>query len=133
MNYGFGFGGIGFAGGEWRGGSFAYNTAVTQVNVNIVHVTYVNQTIVQAGIVANPNHVAFNGGPGGIQHTATPAEQAVEKEPHVAPTTSQTQHAATVKADKTSFAKANGGHPKTLVAAKPLAEEKHAAPAGAKA
>ena len=114
VNYGFGFGGVGFAGGEWRGGSFAYNTAVTQVNVNIIHVTYVNTTIVQAGIVANPNHVAYNGGPGGVQHAATPTEQAAASEPHVAPTKFQTQHAATAKADKTSFAKANGGKPKTL-------------------
>jgi hypothetical protein len=88
------------------------------VNVNIIHTTYVNQTIVQAGIVANPNHVAYNGGPGGIQHTASPAEQAVEHEPHTAPTAMQTQHAASAQADKASFAKANGGHPANLVASK---------------
>jgi hypothetical protein len=94
VNYGFGFGGNGFAGGEWRGGSFAYNTAVTQVNVNIIHTTYVNKTIVEQNIVANPNHTAYNGGPGGIQHTASPAEEAVAKEPHTNPTSFQTQHIA---------------------------------------
>jgi len=62
VNYGFGFGGIGFAGGEWRGNSFAYNTAVVRVNETYVHTTYVNRTIVEAGIVANPHHVAYNGG-----------------------------------------------------------------------
>ena len=66
VNYGFGFGGVGFAGGEWRGNSFAYNTAVVRVNETIIHTTYVNRTIVEAGIVANPRHVAYNGGPGGI-------------------------------------------------------------------
>ena len=133
VNYGFGFGGVGFAGGEWRGGSFAYNTAVTQVNVNIIHTTYRNTTIVQQGIVANPNHVAFNGGPGGIQHTATPREQAAEKQPHTAATSFQTQHATTARSDKTSFAKANGGHPTNLAAAKPLAAQKTSPPAGMKA
>src|SRR5580658_363984 len=133
VNYGFGFGGIGFAGGEWRGENFAYNTAVTQVNVTVIHTTYVNRTIVESGIVANPNHVAYNGGPGGIQHTATASEQAAAHQPHTAPTSVQTQHIAGAKADKTSYAKANGGHPATLVAAKPLAEEKKAAPAGMKA
>jgi len=82
VNYGFGFGGVGFAGGEWRGGSFAYNTAVTRVNVSVVNVTYVNNTIVQQGIVANPNHVAYNGGPGGVQHAPNQREQVAAKQPH---------------------------------------------------
>jgi hypothetical protein len=128
VNYGFGYGGVGFAGGEWRGGHFAYNTAVTQVNVNIVHVTYVNQTIVQQGIVANPGHVAFSGGPGGIQHQPTPQEQVAEHEQHVPPTSFQQQHIETAKADKTSYASANGGHPHTLAVAKPLPAESHPAP-----
>jgi hypothetical protein len=133
VNYGFGFGGIGFAGGEWRGHDFAYNTAVVHVNETVIHTTYVNQTVVQAGIVANPNHIAYNGGPSGIQHTATPAEQTASSQPHVAPTTVQTQHTATAESDKSSFSKANGGRPANVVTAKPLAEETHAAPAGSNA
>ena len=132
VNYGFGFGGIGFAGGEWRVGSFAYNTAVTQVNVNIIHTTYVDKTIVERGVVANPNHVAYNGGPGGIQHEANAQEQEAAKQPHTAPTSFQTQHAAAAKADKSSYAKANGGHPTKLVAAKPLAVAHTAPPKGMK-
>ena len=128
VNYGFGYGGIGFAGGEWRGGSFAYNTAVVHVNETIIHTTYINTTIVQSGIVANPNHVAYNGGPGGIQHAAAPQELVAAHDQHVAPTKFQTQHIAAAKVDKTSYAKANGGHPKTLAVAKPLPEEKHAPP-----
>jgi hypothetical protein len=128
VNYGFGFGGIGFAGGEWRGGSFAYNTAVVHVNLNFVHVTFVDQEVVQRGIIANPNHVAFSGGPGGIQHQPTPAEASVAHESHLPPTTFQKQHVETAKVDKTSYAKSNGGHPAHLAAAKPLAEEKHTPP-----
>ena len=108
VDYGFGFGGVGFAGGEWRGGSFAYNTAIVHVNETIVHTTYVDRTVVERGIVANPNHVAYNGGPGGIQHTATPGERVAEHDKHVAPTKVQTQNIAVAKADKSSFAKANG-------------------------
>jgi WXXGXW repeat (2 copies) len=133
VNYGFGFGGVGFAGGEWRGGEFAYNTAVTQVDVTVIHTTYVNQTTVERGVVANSSHVAYNGGPGGIQHPATPEEQAAERQQHTAPTEFQKQHATTARTDKTSFAKSNGGHPANVVAAKPLAEEKHAPPAEVKA
>lgn len=133
VNYGFGFGGIGFAGGEWRGHDFAYNTAVVHVDERIVHVTYVDENVVRVGIVSNPNHIAYNGGPSGIQHTATAGEQTASRETHVAPTTVQTQHAATAEGDKGSFSKTNGGRPANVVAAKPLAEETHAAPAGSNA
>ncbi|MGC2637542.1 MAG: YXWGXW repeat-containing protein [Acidobacteriaceae bacterium] len=129
VNYGYGFGGIGFAGGEWRGGSFAYNTAVTQVDVTVIHTTYVNRTIVETGTVANPRHVAFNGGPGGIQHTPTRAEKEAATQPHTPPTEVQTGHTAAARADKTSFAKANGGHPATLAVARPQAKPDEAAPA----
>jgi hypothetical protein len=129
VNYGYGYGGIGFAGGEWRGGHFAYNTEVIHVNETIIHNTYRDRTIVERGIVANPNHVAYAGGPGGIHHEAAPEERIAEHEQHVAKTSFQAQHESTAKSDKTSFAKNNGGHPAHLAAAKPLPEEKHAAPA----
>jgi hypothetical protein len=128
VNYGFGYGGIGFAGGEWRGHDFAYNTAVINVNTTIIHTTYVNETIVRQNIVANPNHVAYAGGPGGINHPASPQEKTFSAEPHTPPTSFQTQHVEAAKVDKTSYAKTNGGHPAKLVAAKPLAAETHAPP-----
>ena len=93
VNYGFGFGGVGFAGGEWRGHDFAYNTAVVHVDERIVHVTFVDENVVRIGIVSNPNQIAYNGGPSGIQHSATAEEQTASRETHVAPTTVQTQHA----------------------------------------
>jgi hypothetical protein len=133
VNYGGGYLGIGFAGGEWRGGAFAYNTAVVHVNTTIIHNTYVNQTIIQQNTVANPNHVAYSGGPGGIQHTAAPQEQIAAHETHTAPTTFQTQHINAAQADKTSYAKVNGGKPATLAVAKPLPVESHPAPTPSKA
>ncbi|MGD0892700.1 MAG: hypothetical protein ABR923_14315 [Terracidiphilus sp.] len=132
VNYGFGYMGIGFAGGEWRGGVFAYNTAVVHVNETIIHTTYVDRTIVERNTIANTNHVAFSGGPGGIQHPPTPEEQAASRGQHLAPTSFQQQHAESARADKSSYATHNGGHPTNLAAEKPLAAESHAAPAQAR-
>lgn len=128
VNYGGGYLGIGFAGGEWRGGAFAYNTAVVNVNTTIIHNTFVDRTVVERYSVANPNHVAFAGGPGGIQHQPTPQEQIAEHETHTPPTTFQAQHIQAAQSDKTSYAKANGGHPANLAVAKPLPVESHPAP-----
>ena len=75
VNYGGGFMGIGFSGGTWNGGVFAYNTAVVHVNANVVTNVYVNRTIVEQTTIVNTSHVAFNGGPNGIQHQPTADEQ----------------------------------------------------------
>jgi hypothetical protein len=128
VNYGFGYGGIGFSGGEWRGNSFAYNTAVMRVNATHVHTTYADRTVVERDTIANSKHVAYNGGPGGVQHAAYAEEQAAGREAHTAPTSFRTQHVAAARVDKSSYAKANGGHPANLVAARPLAAANHAAP-----
>jgi len=133
VNYGFGYGGIGFAGGEWRGGAFAYNTAVMHVDERYVHTTFVDRTIVERGYVARDSHVAFSGGPGGIQHTPNAQEQGYAHEQHVAPTAYQTQHESTARTDRTSYARNNGGHPANLAVSKPLAVESHPAPAASHA
>jgi len=132
VNYGGGYMGIGFAGGAWNGGAFAYNTAVVHVNVNVVTNVYVNRTIVEQTTIVNTTNVSYNGGPNGVQHQATPDEQVAMHETHQAPTTFQQQHLAAAKADTSNLAKNNGGHPTKLAETKPLAEEKHAAPAGFK-
>ena len=143
VNYGFGYGGIGFSGGEWRGGSFAYNTAVMRVNERVIHTTYNDRAVVDRNTIANDRHVAYSGGPGGIRHAAAPQERVAAREQHVAPTSFQTQHINAARADKSSFAKANGGHPQNVVSARPLgggarpaqqpqsrpAPQQHAAPA----
>src|SRR5579863_679012 len=94
VNYGGGYLGIGFAGGEWRGGFFAYNTAVVNVNTTIIHNTFVDRTVIERYTVANPGHVAFSGGPGGIRHQPTAQEQIARHDHHTAPTSVQTQHVA---------------------------------------
>jgi hypothetical protein len=128
VNYGGGFLGVGFAGGEWRGGVFAYNTAVMHVNTTVIHNTYVNETIVHNTTIVNNNHVAYSGGPGGIQHQPTAEERVAEHETHTPPTSFQAQHVQSAQSNKMSYAKANGGHPTMLAASKPLAVEQRPAP-----
>ena len=108
VNYGGGYLGIGFAGGEWRGGHMAYNTAVVHVNETVIHTTYINRTVIQTNTVVNNNHVAYSGGPGGVQHQATAQEQVAAHETHTAPTSFQTQHIQAAQNDHSSYAKANG-------------------------
>ena len=130
VNYGFGYFGIGFAGGEWRGGNFAYNTAVYHVDNRYVHNTFVDHSVINRYTVANPRRVAFAGGPGGINHAPTAEERVAEHDQHTARTSFQTQHAEAAQADKSSYARFNGGHPTNLVASRPLGAENHAAPGG---
>jgi len=103
------------------------------VIVSFVHTTFVDRTVIERDTVSNPNHAAFSGGTGGVQHQASAQELVAAHDRHLAPTRFQTAHVAEAKADKTSFAKANGGYPKKLVAAKPLAAKTHAAPPGMRA
>jgi hypothetical protein len=129
VNYGFGYMGVGFAGGAWRGGVFAYNTAIVHVNTTVIHNTYVDQNIVRNNTIVNNNHVAYSGGPGGIQHQPLAEERIAEREQHVAPTSFQSQHENTAKTDHTAYFKNNGGRPQNVAVAHPLAEEKRPAPA----
>ena len=124
VDYGYGYGGIGYSGGEWQGNDFRYNTAITRVDQNRIHSTYSDRTIVANNTIANNNRVAYSGGPGGIRHTAQPSEQVAARDKHTAPTSFQTQHATAARSDKTSFAKANKGHPQNVVAAKPLGPQR---------
>jgi hypothetical protein len=119
VNYGFGYGGIGFAGGEWRGGVFAYNTAVIHVGFS-GGVTFNDPGRVHVGIIENPGHVGFSGGPGGIHHEPTPGEGIAGHEPHVGPTGVQTQHQGGAASNPGSWAKNNGGHPANPVVGRPL-------------
>ncbi len=128
VNYGFGYMGIGFAGGIWRGHDFVYNTAVMRVNTTVIHNTYIDRTVVERNTIVNNSHVAFSGGPGGINHAPTADEHVAMNERHVAPTSFQTQHMNAAMSDHNSYAKANGGHPQNLAVSRPLAAENHPAP-----
>ena len=111
---------MGFAGGEWRGGHFAYNTAVMNVNRTYVHTTYVNETIVHNTTIINNTHVAYAGGPGGIQHQPTAEENVAMHEQHREPTAAQTQHFNAAQSDPGSRFSANHGRPTTVAVARPL-------------
>jgi len=112
--------GIGFAGGVWHGGVFAYNTAVVHVNTTIIHNTYVDNTIVHNTTVINNTHVAYSGGPGGINHPPTAQENAYSREPHQAATSFQTQHQTEAMHNPANFASHNGGHPANAAVARPM-------------
>ncbi len=129
VNYGFGYMGVGFVGGMWRGNTFAYNTAVMHVNTNVVHNTYIDRTVVERNTIVNNRHIAFSGGPGGINHPPTAAEQIANHDQHLAATSFQTSHANSAMNNKSSYARNNGGHPQNLVASRPLAAENHNPPA----
>jgi hypothetical protein len=130
VNYGFGYMGVGFAGGMWRGGVFAYNRAVMHVGYgggwggNRV---YSDRSIVERNTIVN-NHVAYNGGPGGIRHEPTSQERMADHEQHTARTSFQTQHANEAMHNRAAYFNNNHGRPATLATARPLGREAHAAP-----
>jgi len=131
VNYGFGYMGIGFVGGAWHGHDFAYNTAVVNVNKTVIHNTYIDKTVVNNTTIVNNNHVAYNGGPGGINHQPTPQENTYSHEQHTAATQAQTQHENTARADKNAYASHNGGHPTNMAMTKPMNTQHHATGSGA--
>jgi len=113
INYGFGYGGVGFAGGEWRGGAFFYNRAVTNVSVTSVTNIYTRT------VVVNENHVAFNGGEGGVAARPTLQEEAAEHEQHTAPLAAQTEHEHLASQNRQNFASENQGRPAIAATARP--------------
>jgi hypothetical protein len=121
INYGFGYGGIGFAGGEWRGHSFFYNSAVVNVGGGRVTNVYVDRNVVVHNTIVNANHVAFNGGNGGINRQPAPFERQAMNEHHVEPTSQQQQHQQFAAQDRSQLAAVNHGRPATLAAARPEA------------
>jgi hypothetical protein len=113
VNYGFGYGGVGYEGGYWRGGAFYYNRSVN--NVTSIHVTNVyNKTV-----IVNNNHVAFNGGEGGVQARATPAEERAATEHHIEATQEQTKHETAAASNRQLLASVNHGKPAIAATSRP--------------
>lgn len=127
INYGFGYMGVGFVGGVWGGGVFRYNTAIMHVGPGIRNV-YVDRTVIVRNTIVN-NRVAYNGGPGGVRYAPSAQERAYMNERHTGPTSFQTQHMNAARADRTAYARANGGRPHNLVASRPLGREAQTRPA----
>ncbi len=130
VNYGFGYMGVGFVGGMWAGGAFRYNTAVMHVNRTVIHNTYEDNTIVRNNTVVNDRHVAFSGGPGGINHPPTADETRFSHEQHMAPTSFQTQHEGAARTNVQNYASHNGGHPANVATARPMTANAHGSPSG---
>jgi hypothetical protein len=112
INYGFGYGGVGFVGGEWRGGAFFYNRSITNVSVTNVTNVY-NKTV-----VVNENHVAFNGGEGGVRAEPSAEERVAMNEHHTAALASQTQQEHLAAQNHDNFASANHGRPAVAATAR---------------
>jgi hypothetical protein len=121
INYGFGYTGVGFVGGEWRGREFFYNRSVTNVSVTNVTRVY-NRTV-----VVNENHVAFNGGAGGVQARATGEEERYAREPHQAALASQVQHEHAAAQNRQNFASENHGRPAVAATSRPGDFSSHSA------
>ncbi|HWE53523.1 MAG TPA: hypothetical protein VG273_27275 [Bryobacteraceae bacterium] len=117
INYGFGYTGRGYEGGYWNNGSFDYNTAVNNVNPRVAHHVYSRS-------VANftpHNHVAYEGGRGGLNVRPTPAETAVLHEQRTPAVAAQLQHTRQAASNRQQFAARNQGRPAQLAATAPLA------------
>ena len=112
INYGFGYGGVGFVGGEWRGGAFFYNRYVTNVSATTVTHVY------NRSVVMNENHVAFNGGEGGIAARPTAQEEAAEHEQHTPALAEQARHEQLASQNRQNFASENHGRPAVAATAK---------------
>jgi hypothetical protein len=121
INYGFGYTGVGFVGGEWRGGAFFYNRSVTNVSVTNVTNVY-NRTV-----VVNENHVAYNGGAGGVQAHATEREEAFARERHTPALASQTEHEHMASKNRENFASQNHGRPAIAATSRPGDFSRHSA------
>jgi len=126
VNYGFGYMGIGFVGGVWAGREFRYNTAVMHVNTTVIHNTYVDRTVVEHNTIVNDRHVAYSGGPGGINHPPTADENRYSHEQHTAPTSYQTRQESSARANVSNYASHNGGHPANVATDRPMAGPRNA-------
>ncbi len=120
VNYGFGYFGLGFAGGVWAGHMFRYNTAVWHVNGAVIHNTYVDRNVIDRDRIGNDRHIAYSGGPGGIDHRPNAEEMRYSNERHMAATSFQVQHRDAAMSNRGSYFNNNHGHPANAAMARPM-------------
>jgi hypothetical protein len=113
INYGFGYAGVGFIGGAWAGGVFRYNSAVWAVGPGF-HNVYVDRTVINNTTIINNTHVAFNGGPGGVNYHASAQEEKWSHENHFQQTQNQMRQENVARADRGAWASNNHGAPGTV-------------------
>jgi hypothetical protein len=122
VDYGFGYVGFGYQGGYWGGGHFNYNRSVNNINVSVVHNVYSRSV---SGGNRGGARVSFNGGSGGVQLRARPAELAALHEQHAAPMRAQVQNERAASTNRAQFANVNHGRPASLVANQALAADRN--------
>src|ERR1035437_8050596 len=122
VDYGFGYVGIRYQGGYWGGGHFNYNRSYNNVNVSIVHNIYDRPMgdNRRGGV-----RVSFNGGQGGLQVRARPAELAARHEQHAPPMRAQVQNEHVASTNRAQFANVNHGRPTSMAVSQPLAADRN--------
>jgi len=123
INYGFGYFGEGFVGGRWDGGRYFYNRSVTNINVVNIHNVY------NEHIEVRENHVAYNGGPGGIAARPRPEDQRWENERHIPPVAAQQQHFQEARSNRELRASVNQGRPPIAATPRPSEFRSNVVPA----
>lgn len=116
VNYGHGYTGHGYYGGYWNRNTFVYNRSASNVNTNLVHNVYDQRVNVQEN-----SRASYNGGPRGIDARPLAAEVAALRETHTRPVAVQVEHVRAAESNREQFASVNGGRPKQMAQARPLA------------
>ncbi len=116
VDYGYGYGPHGYDGGRWDHGRFYYNTAANRIPPN-AHLAYIYHHPMEGG--GRPSHVSFNGGAGGIDIRATPAQLSAGHEGHIRPIAAQRQLVQSASHDRQLRADYNHGHPGTAATPRP--------------
>jgi hypothetical protein len=122
VDYGFGYIGIGYEGGYWGGGHFNYNRSVNNIDISVVHHMYDHPV---GGNNRGSARASFNGGSGGIQVRARPAELNAIHEQHAAPMAAQMQNERSAGANRAQFANVNHGHPASVAVNLPLGADRN--------
>jgi YXWGXW repeat-containing protein len=113
VNYGFGYFGEGYQGGYWHGRTFFYNRSVNNIRITNVHIY--NRTVV----VHERSRVAFNGGPGGINHRPSRDDQRFMHERHFEATHMQVEHEHGARGNREFLASVNHGRPAIAATSRP--------------
>ena len=127
IDYGFGYGGYGYQGGYWGGGHFNYNRSVNNLNLSQERNVY-SRSVSNSGNYGGGRggaRVSFNGGSGGIQVRARPAELAALRAPHSAPMTAQVENERAASTNRAQFASVNHGRPANAAVNQPLAADRN--------
>jgi len=122
IDYGFGYIGFGYEGGYWGGGHFNYNRTVNNVNIDRVHNVYSHAVMENNGGGAR---VSFNGGSGGIQVRARPAELAGLHEQHAPPMRAQLENERAAGTNRAQFESVNHGRPASAAVSRPFAADRN--------